>query len=134
MGEKIEQQVNRFGLEGRVSIKGHIEHEKLPKIYANHDIFLYPSEFDEPFGLVFLEAMATGTPVISTDVGSVKEIIKDGGIVANKDIESLSDSIEKIVSNNELSQISKKARERSKDFRQEEIIDQYEKMYKKAAK
>lgn len=47
--------------------------------------FLYPLEWEEPFGLVFIEAMAAGTPVIAYARGSVPEIIKDGetGFIVN---------------------------------------------------
>jgi glycosyltransferase involved in cell wall biosynthesis len=39
---------------------------------------LFPIEWDEPFGLVMVEAMATGTPVIAFPGGSVAEIVRDG--------------------------------------------------------
>jgi glycosyltransferase involved in cell wall biosynthesis len=39
---------------------------------------LFPIEWDEPFGLVMVEAMATGTPVIAFPGGSVSEIVRDG--------------------------------------------------------
>jgi glycosyltransferase involved in cell wall biosynthesis len=47
-------------------------------LLKNSIALLFPITWHEPFGLVLVEAMATGTPVIATDIGSVKEIIKDG--------------------------------------------------------
>jgi len=126
---KIEQQMRQFGLERHITIKGQVDNEDLPGIYAKHDIFLYPGEFNEPFGIVFLEAIATGTPVISTDIGSVEEIIQDGGIVTKNNIESLSESIVNIISNDKLPEMSKESYKRAKDFRQELIVNEFEKMY-----
>ena len=41
---------------------------------------MYPVQWDEPFGLILIEAMACGTPVIGTSKGSLPEIIRDGEI------------------------------------------------------
>jgi len=51
--------------------------EKIP-LYQNAAAYLFPIQWSEPFGLVMIEAMACGTPVIAYDQGSVPEVIKDG--------------------------------------------------------
>ncbi|MEA3357638.1 MAG: glycosyltransferase [Patescibacteria group bacterium] len=58
---------------------------------------LFPVEWDEPFGVVMIEAMACGTPVIAFDRGSVKEIIDDGktGFVV-KDLQGMKQAMKKI--------------------------------------
>ncbi len=48
------------------------------KFYQNAKAFLFPIEWEEPFGMVMLEAMSCGTPVIAYNRGSVSEIVKDG--------------------------------------------------------
>lgn len=55
------------------------------KLYQQASYFIYPVQWEEPFGLVFLEAMASGTPVIAFARGAVPEIIKDGetGFIVN---------------------------------------------------
>ncbi len=50
----------------------------LVKLYQESIAFLFPIHWEEPFGLVMIEAMACGTPVIAYNRGSVPEIIKDG--------------------------------------------------------
>ena len=62
---------------------GRLRHEELPRIYTEGDILLFPSATDT-FGKVVLEAQACGLPVIVSDVGGPKEIIRDGktGFVA----------------------------------------------------
>ena len=61
----------------RVSFSGKVSQEELNKSYLNCDIFVAPSKF-ESFGLVFLEAMRVGKPVIGCLAGGMPEIISDG--------------------------------------------------------
>ena len=55
------------------------------KILSNPKLFLFPIQWEEPFGLVMIESMACGTPVVAFARGSVPEVIKDGetGFVVN---------------------------------------------------
>lgn len=57
------------------------------ELYGNARALLFPIEWEEPFGIVLIEAMATGTPVIAYNRGSVPEIVKDGvtGFVIDQD-------------------------------------------------
>lgn len=48
------------------------------KLYSEAKVFLFPIEWEEPFGLVVIEALASGTPVIAYPHGEVAEIVKDG--------------------------------------------------------
>lgn len=51
---------------------------ELPHLYGRSKALLFPINWEEPFGLVMVEAMACGTPVIAFDRGSVREVIEDG--------------------------------------------------------
>lgn len=59
-----------------VIVKGEIEHTKMPEIYAQSDLFVFPSNTDT-FGMVVLESQACGIPAIVSDMGGPKEIIED---------------------------------------------------------
>ena len=74
-----------------VSFAGLVRHDQLPSYYNAADICVVPSYY-ESFGLVALESLACGTPVVATDVGSHREIIREGEtgyVVADNDPRSL---------------------------------------------
>lgn len=78
-----------------VSFKGFIPDIMLQEYYKNCDIFIAPSLY-ESFGLIYLEAMAWGKPVIGCDVGGVPEIIVDGEtgiIIPPGDVNALTEAI-----------------------------------------
>jgi glycosyltransferase involved in cell wall biosynthesis len=62
----------------RLDLAGRIAHDALPAVYRDHDIFVFPSIVKEGFGLTFLEAMASGLPVIGTITGGQGECLVDG--------------------------------------------------------
>lgn len=68
---------DELGVGARVTI-GSKERDEMPAAYAAGDLFVFPSEWAEPFGLVPVEAMACGTPVAATGVGGSAEFLRDG--------------------------------------------------------
>jgi glycogen synthase len=60
----------------RITFLGQVPHDALGEIYRDHDIFVFPSTWAEPFGLTHLEAMASGTPVVSTAEGGHGEFLR----------------------------------------------------------
>ncbi len=73
----IEAMVDAAGLRDRIAFTGWVASEALPDYLAAGDMFVGPSWF-EAQGLVFAEAMLTGTPVIATDVGGVSDTVRHG--------------------------------------------------------
>ena len=61
-----------------VDFIGEIEEHEKPAFYAGARATLFPSDWPEPFGLVMIESLAAGTPVIALRRGSVPEVIEDG--------------------------------------------------------
>jgi len=76
--EELTSLVRRLNLEERVEFRGKIDRTKLPLIYAEHDVLIFPSEWPEPFGITRLEAMATGLVVVGTTTGGSGELLRDG--------------------------------------------------------
>lgn len=62
-------------LNGSIRFLGHISDKNLPATYQAADFFVLPTRKLEGFGLVILEAMASGTPVLGTPIGAIPEII-----------------------------------------------------------
>jgi spore coat protein SA len=119
------------GSAARIRFLGRVPHTELPAIYRSHDIFVFPSIWQEPFGLTHLEAMASGTPVISTDSGGHREFIKDGenALVFDKDDEeSLLDKIIRLLDHPEEARaLASKARKMVEcDFSLERYVDSIE--------
>lgn len=73
----LRERVRELGLEGRVTFQ-QSRREDLPATYAAGDVTLFPVRWAEPFGLVPLESMAVGRPVIATGRGGSAEILSDG--------------------------------------------------------
>jgi glycosyltransferase involved in cell wall biosynthesis len=74
----VEDRVRALGLERRVHLLGHIDDESLvAAAYREARVFVLPSEY-EAFGLVLLEALAQGTPVVASRVGGIPEVVEEG--------------------------------------------------------
>jgi len=76
---EYKRMVVELGLEDIVVFAGFVEDDLLPEYYAASDLAVLPSsDRSEGFGLVLLEAMATGKPVIGSKVGGVVDVIREG--------------------------------------------------------
>ena len=71
----IRKLIQKFGLTDEVTMTGFIKTEQLANYYKAADFFILPTRELEGFGLVTLESMACGTPVLGTPVGGTKEIL-----------------------------------------------------------
>lgn len=68
---RIEAIVNQLGIAAQTTFAGRVGHDQLPAYYTAADVCVIPSHY-EPFGLVAIEAMGCGTPVVASDVGGLK--------------------------------------------------------------
>lgn len=68
----------QLGLDGHVAFTGKIERDLLPEIYHCHDVLVFPSLWEEPFGLTLLEAMSSGLAVVASGTGGSTDFLKDG--------------------------------------------------------
>jgi len=74
---ELERLAADLGVADRVSFTSSARHD-LHQLYADADAVVFPSTWEEPFGLVPVEAMACGTPVVATTVGGAGEFLADG--------------------------------------------------------
>lgn len=97
--EKYIQRVYELGLENDILFSGVIDHADLPALITGAKVFIYVSSF-EGFGLPVLEAMACGTPVITSDVSSLPEVAGEAAImVPPGDTNALAKAMKQVVSN-----------------------------------
>ncbi len=75
--ERLLKLSRNLGIEDSVTFSGSIKQERLPYFYNAADVCVVPSYY-ESFGLVALESLACGTPVVSTDVGDAINIVRQG--------------------------------------------------------
>lgn len=75
---RLREQIGALGLERRVTLAAPSRREALPGVYARADAVLFPVRWSEPWGLVPLEAMAVGRPVVATGLGGSGEYLRDG--------------------------------------------------------
>ena len=68
----------RGPLRGRVHFEGRVSNERLPWYYASADVFCSPARGGESFGIVLLEAMASGVPVVATDLPGYRSALTPG--------------------------------------------------------
>lgn len=62
-----------------VHLAGFVPRAELWRVYHAHDVFLFPSRWEEPLGLTYMEAMACGVPVVATPSGGAAELLVDRG-------------------------------------------------------
>jgi glycosyltransferase involved in cell wall biosynthesis len=97
--KSLHSQVKRRGLAGKVSFVGYLRRDgDLQACYKAADVFVFASR-TETQGLVLIEAMACGTPVVSTAVLGTKDVIGagQGGLVAPEEVEGFAKQVERLL-------------------------------------
>ena len=131
--EKAEQLCRELGIQDKVIFFGNSN--EIDTILCQTDLFLLPSK-TESFGLVALEAMACGVPVISSNAGGLPEVNKDGfsGYLSEVgDVDGMANNALKILKNQtDLDQFKKNALITAQQFDIKKILPLYEDLYQRA--
>ncbi len=99
----IEGRASRLGVEDRIALLGRKRFEETVKYYRAADLLLHPARY-EGYGLVIREAMAAGTPVVTTDVGGARDLVEDGvdGYIEKRDADKMAEKIALLLTNDDL--------------------------------
>ena len=103
-GRKIMALIKSLGLWNNIEFTGHLSGDDLDRRYAEARVLLLTS-FWEGLPMVALEAMAVGVPVVATDVGDTRDLVKDGEngyLTKPGDIEGAADAVERLLNDHEL--------------------------------
>ncbi len=97
--ERLQRLVDKYSLSGRVKFAGRIKEDELATYYAAADVFIYPDMGQPAFGLVALESLLCGTPVIGASSGAIPEVVDEsvGALFPPGDSHALADLLRNIV-------------------------------------
>ncbi len=99
---QLDADIMRYGLGGRIAVRGSVSHEHLAELYAGADLFTLASRY-EGYGMVFSEAIARGLPIIATTAGAIPETVSAGAgiLVAPDDAAAFAAALRRAIENPE---------------------------------
>lgn len=129
--EHLQELATTFGVADQIQFLGYVQEEELPMLYSSADVFILPSLY-EGFGLVLLEAMACGTPVIGTDVGGIPTVVdnEETGLLIERDVSMLAKAIDKMSSNEDYCEtLGQNALKKAEETSWDSVVHSVEQLY-----
>jgi glycosyltransferase involved in cell wall biosynthesis len=129
--EAVRKTIARLGLEGRVSLRGRIPKAEVGQALSQLDVFLNTADVDNT-PVSVLEAMACGMVVISTRVGGIPHLLKDGEdalLVPSRDPAAIAEAVSRVMTDRELtSRLSRNARRKAEQFDWDAILPRWKQL------
>lgn len=123
-------------LRSRVLHLGTVPHGELPRYHAAADVFAAAATGQESFGIVLVEAMAAGVPVVATDIAGYRDVVRDGIeglLVPPGDAGALATGLGRVLDEPELAHgLAEAGRERAQTFSWSEVVPRLEAVYEGA--
>ncbi len=125
--DHLEKLIVRYGLQDKVTMKGFVSDEEKLQLMSTCKFFVIPSLF-ESFGIAALEQMASGKPVVSTNVNGLPEVVGDGGIMVDpRDSKALAEAMNRLLGDDALRHdLGVKARKQAETYEWSGIVDSWE--------
>jgi phosphatidylinositol alpha-mannosyltransferase len=121
----------------RVVMLGSVPHAGLPPYHAACEVFCAPATGRESFGIVLVEAMAAGLPVVASDIPGYREVVRDGVeglLVPPRDPRALAEVLDRILGDDELARAMGAAgRERARRYSWDAVAGEVESVYREVA-
>jgi glycosyltransferase involved in cell wall biosynthesis len=127
--------VDKLGLEKRVLFPGFVADADLPALYSAASLFAYPSLY-EGFGLPLLEAMACGTPVVTSNQSSLPEVVGEAALLIDPyDVDALAAAMRQVLTDTDLQQkLSQAGQIQAKQFTWSKMATKLTNLYQKTLK
>jgi len=120
---------------GQVRFLGHVPTQDLPRWYATGDVFVSPASGNESFGIVLLEAMASGRAVVASDIPGYRSVVNPGEnavVVPPGDVSGLARAIAALVEDPaRRAALGERGRQRALEFSWPRVTDQIEAVYRR---
>lgn len=130
--QRVRSLINELGIEDAVTFTGFLTDDHLVPLYGLSDIFVLPS-FEEGFGMVVSEAMATGTPVVASDINGIRQQIEDGQtgfLVEPGNVEELAEALLNLLNDETMREtMAERSQRKANQFSWESVTDQYVDVY-----
>jgi len=128
--ESFFERLRQLGLEEHVTLTGYVPDDDLPALLNLAEVFAFPSVF-EGFGLPPLEAMACGTPVVTSNVSSLPEVTGDAAVLVDPyEVESIVEGMHRVLTNPVLSaELRVKGMARAREFSWERSVARTREVY-----
>jgi glycosyltransferase involved in cell wall biosynthesis len=97
---QLQLQADRLGCAGRLEMRDWVNRDEILKVYKEATVFAFPSIWPETLGIVGIEALSCGVPVVASDIGGVREWLLPGqtGFLAKpKSVAELAQGLEKLL-------------------------------------
>ena len=124
------------GIRDHVTFLGHVPSSDLPRWYATGDVFVSPATGNESFGIVLAEAMASGRPVVASDIPGYRTVVTpevDGIVAPPGDVAALAAQLVRVANDEGLRhELAQRGRQRSLDFAWPRVTDAIEGVYRDA--
>ncbi len=135
MRDELEMLSKRLGAEKNVKFAGFVKGSSKPFYYKAADVFVLPSIMStESFGIVNLEAMACGVPIVASKIGGIPDVVKDGEnglLVPPKDSDRLASAIIYLLENEDImKKMGDNGKDKVKDYSWKRVAEETEKIYK----
>jgi len=130
LDDSLHEQAKEHDVTDEVKFMGFMSNDDLPEVYATHDCFVYPGIWEEPLGRVYLESLATSTPIVTSEYGSIGEIVGDAGRLTDGSVDEFRSVLLEITETEErLQEMSIAAKEQAERFDLSQIITRVEEVY-----
>lgn len=120
-------------IQSRVHMMGKVSDEALPTFHQAADIFISPATGQESFGIVLVEAMSAGLPIVASNIAGYREVARDGVealLVSPANPEALAEGVTRLLDQPDLARdLGRRAELRSRAFAWDGIVDRLEEIY-----